>query len=323
MAHGNATLTEAGRLRLARFHVEQRATLAQTAERFQVSTTTVRRWVGRYRQVLAAGRRPVAADMTDRSSRPRRSPNRTHRRLERRIRHQRVTKRLGPQQLGSRLGVPTSTVHAVLVRMGLNRLRDLDRATGVRIRRQAQDSRYERAEPGSLLHVDIKKLAKFREVGHRITGDRRQGRNRRVGWEFVYVCVDDASRLAYVETLEDEQATTAVAFLERALSWYRRRGIRARRIMTDNGSPFVSKRWAGLCRDRRVRHLRTRPYTPRTNGKAERFIQTLQREWAYGKAYKTSWGRRRALPSWLRYYNDHRPHRALGMRSPRERLRRA
>lgn len=172
MAHGNATLTEAGRLRLARFHVEQRATLAQTAERFQVSTTTVRRWVGRYRQVLAAGRRPVAADMTDRSSRPRRSPNRTHRRLERRIRHQRVTKRLGPQQLGSRLGVPTSTVHAVLVRMGLNRLRDLDRATGVRIRRQAQDSRYERAEPGSLLHVDIKKLALVPDGGG-VAGPRR------------------------------------------------------------------------------------------------------------------------------------------------------
>ena len=144
-----------------------------------------------------------------------------------------------------------------------------------------------------------------------------------MGWEFVYVCVDDASRMSYVEVLENEQATTAVGFLERALAWFRRRGVRTRRVMTDNGSPFVSKLWKSRCTKHRARHLRTKPYTPRTNGKAERFIQTLQREWAYGKPYKTSAGRRRALPAWLRYYNHERPHRALGMRSPITRLKEA
>ena len=152
---------------------------------------------------------------------------------------------------------------------------------------------------------------------------RKTSRSRGIGWEFVYVCVDDASRLAYVEILENERAGTAVGFLDRALSWLRRRGVRARRVMTDNGSPFVSTLWASRCQRWKLRHLRTRPYTPRTNGKAERFIQTLQREWAYGKPYQTSAGRRRALPAWLRYYNEHRPHRALGMRSPIDRLKRA
>lgn len=304
--HANARTTVKTRALLVDEVVRQGKTRAEAARTFGVSPRTVGKWVERYVREGPEGLR-------DRSSSPHAIPHRTGDQRTRRIAKLRG-QGLGAWQIAQRLRMAISTVTSVLRRLGLGRGWN---------RKRPEVVRYEWPNPGDLLHVDIKKLAKFREVGHRITGDRRQGRNRRVGWEFVYVCVDDASRLAYVETLEDEQATTAVAFLERALSWYRRRGIRARRIMTDNGSPFVSKRWAGLCRDRRVRHLRTRPYTPRTNGKAERFIQTLQREWAYGKAYKTSWGRRRALPSWLRYYNDHRPHRALGMRSPRERLRRA
>lgn len=304
--HANARTTVKTRALLVDEVVRQGKTRAEAARVFGVSPRTVGKWVERYVREGPEGLR-------DRSSSPHAIPHRTGDQRTRRIAKLRG-QGLGAWQIAQRLRMAISTVTSVLRRLGLGRGWN---------RKRPEVVRYEWPNPGDLLHVDIKKLAKFREVGHRITGDRRQGRNRRVGWEFVYVCVDDASRLAYVETLEDEKATTAVAFLERALSWYRRRGIRARRIMTDNGSPFVSKRWAGLCRDRRVRHLRTRPYTPRTNGKAERFIQTLQREWAYGKAYKTSWGRRRALPSWLRYYNDHRPHRALGMRSPRERLRRA
>jgi transposase InsO family protein len=205
-----------------------------------------------------------------------------------------------------------STVTSVLRRLGLGRGWN---------RKRLEVVRYEWPDPGDLLHVDIKKLGKFREVGHRITG-KPTDRSRGVGWEFVYVCVDDASRLAYVEVLEDERAVTAADYLDRAVAWFRRSGVRARRVMTDNGSAFISKRWAKHCRRHRLRHLRTRPYTPRTNGKAERFIQTLQREWAYGKPYKTSAGRRRALPAWLRYYNHLRPHRAIGMRSPIARLRR-
>lgn len=304
--HANARTTLKTRALLVDEVVRHGKTRAEAARAFGVSPRTVGKWVERYVREGPEGLR-------DRSSSPHAIPHRTGDQRTRRIAKLRG-QGLGAWQIAQRLRMSTSTVTSVLRRLGLGRGWN---------RKRPEVVRYEWPNPGDLLHVDIKKLAKFREVGHRITGDRRQGRNRRVGWEFVYVCVDDASRLAYVETLENEQATTAVAFLERALGWFRRRGVRARRVMTDNGSAFVSKRWAGLCRGHRIRHLRTRPYTPRTNGKAERFIQTLQREWAYGKPYKTSAGRRRALPSWLRYYNDHRPHRSLGMRSPRERIRRA
>jgi len=304
--HANARTTFKTRSLLVDEVVHHGKTRAETARTFGVSPRTVGKWVDRYMREGPEGLR-------DRSSSPHVIPHRTGDQRTRRIAKLRSLG-LGAWQIAQRLRMAISTVTSVLRRLGLGRGWN---------RKRPEVIRYEWPHPGDLLHVDIKKLAKFREVGHRITGDRSHSRNRRVGWEFVYVCVDDASRLAYVETLENELATTATGYLERALAWFRRRGIRARRVMTDNGSPFVSRRWAGLCRDRRLRHLRTRPYTPRTNGKAERFIQTLQREWAYRKPYKTSSGRRRALPSWLRYYNDHRPHRALGMRSPRERIRRA
>jgi len=303
--HANARTTFKTRALLVAEVLQHKKTKAETARAFGTSPVTVAKWVDRYLREGPEGLR-------DRSSAPHASPHRTPERRARRIAKLRHAG-LCAWHIAERLRMAISTVTAVLRRMGLGRGWNRHREPVVR---------YEWPKPGDLLHIDIKKLGKFREVGHRITGQ-PSGRSRGMGWEFVYVCVDDASRLAYVEILENEQAVTAVGFFDRALGWFGRRGVRARRVMTDNGSPFVSKLWARRCRTRRVRPIRTKPYTPRTNGKAERFIQTLQREWAYGKPYQTSAGRRRALPSWLRYYNQQRPHRALGMRSPIARLRRA
>lgn len=210
--------------------------------------------------------------------------------------------------------MPRSTVAAVLKRLGLERLS--------RLEPKAPVVRYERDRPGELLHLDTKKLGRFRRVGHRITGD-RQRRHRRGGWEFAHVCIDDHSRLAYVEVLPDERAETAVAFLRRALRWFRRHGIRTERIMTDNGGCYVSHAFQDACRDLDVRQLRTRPYRPETNGKAERFIQTMLREWAYQRPYRTSNQRRKQLEPWLRYYNRERPHSALKGLPPYERIRRS
>ncbi len=301
--HANARTTYKNRGLLVDQVVRFKRTKAETARAFGTTPTTVAKWVDRYRREGLEG-------LYDRSSAPHRIPHRTPERRARRIAKLRQCG-LCAWQIARRLRMAISTVTAVLRRLGLGRGWN---------RRKETVIRYEWPDPGDLLHVDIKKLGRFREVGHRITGQPTD-RSRGMGWEFVYVCIDDATRLSYAEVLENEQAITAVGFLERALQWFQDRGIEALRVMTDNGSPFVSKLWARTCEARRIRHLRTRPYTPRTNGKAERFIQTLQREWAYGKPYKTSAGRRRALPAWLRYYNEDRPHRALAMRSPAARLR--
>lgn len=303
--HANARTTLKTRAVLVDQVIRHKKTKAEAARAFGTTPTTVAKWVDRYQREGPKGLR-------DRSSAPLHIPHRTSDRRSRRIaklRHRGFC----AWQIAQRLRMAISTVTAVLRRLGLGRGWN---------RRREPVIRYEWPNPGDLLHIDIKKLGKFRDVGHRITG-KKGHRSRGMGWEFVYVCVDDASRLAYVEILENEQAITACDFLDRAVRWLKKRGIRARRVMTDNGSAFVSKRWAELCKTHRMRPIRTKPYTPRTNGKAERFIQTLQREWAYGKLYKTSAGRRRALPVWLRYYNGNRPHRALGMRSPKDRLKRA
>lgn len=300
--HTNARTTFKTRALLVDQVICHNKTNAETARAFGTSPVTVAKWVDRFQREGSEGLR-------DRSSAPHHIPHRTSERRSRRIAKLRQ-RGLCAWQIAERLRMAISTVTAVLRRLGLGRGWDRHREVVIR---------YEWPKPGDLLHVDIKKLGKFRDVGGRFTG-RKNHRSRGMGWEFVYVCVDDASRLAYVEVLENEQAITAVGFLDRALGWFKRRGVRARRVMTDNGAPFVSKRWRGLCKTHRMKHIRTKPYTPRTNGKAERFIQTIQREWAYGKLYKTSAGRRRALPAWLRYYNGHRPHRALGMRSPMDRL---
>ena len=330
--HANATLTELGRLYLAQYHLEQGATLAQTAERFQVSTTTVRRWVGRYRQVMATGRVPRAGDMADRSSRPRCSPNQTRRPVERKIVHLRVKKRLGPVQIGGRLGVPASTVHAVLVRARLNRLSWLDRATGQKVRR------YEKSRPGEQVHVDIKKLALVPpgggwrvHGGHPARGDAPNNRiaNRAAaaargygqrGYAYVHSAVDDYSRVAYSEVLDDETAATAVGFVTRAVEFFAQMHVTVEEILTDNGPCYRSGLFAHALDDQSIRHRRTRRYRPQTNGKVERFNRTLLEEWAYAKAYNSESARRNALTRFIRIYNHHRAHSALGGKPPITRI---
>jgi transposase InsO family protein len=216
--------------------------------------------------------------------------------------------------IAARLAIPRSTVARILKRAGLERLKKLDPPVPVR--------RYERTRPGELIHLDIKKLGRIRGVGHRIHGDRTT-RVRGIGWEFVHVCIDDYTRLAYVEVLPDEKGATAAAFLRRAAAWLKAQGVAVERVMTDNGSGYVSKDFAVAIAEIRTRHLRTRPYTPRTNGKAERFIQTMLREWAYGRPFATSYHRRAALPAWLRRYNERRPHAGIGGAPPITRLRSA
>jgi transposase InsO family protein len=264
-----------------------------------VSARTVRKWVARYATEAEAG-------LADRSCRPQRSPGATPPLLAswvERLRRQRWT----GAEIAQGLQLSASTVARLLRRQGLARLRQLEPPGPVQ--------RYQWARPGDLLHLDVKKLARIGRVGHRITGERR-GQVRGLGWEFVHVAVDDASRLAYVEVLSDEGGVTTTQFLWRARAWFRRHGIRVRRILTDNGSGYLADRFARLCRSAGVRHLRTRPYTPRTNGKAERFIQTLLREWAYRRPYPSSRHRTEALPAWLYYYNGERPHGALHGRPP-------
>jgi transposase InsO family protein len=300
--HANARTTPKTRAILALLVIRRRWTKVRAAEAFRVSPPTAAKWARRYQAEGIRG-------LEDRSSAPHRIPHRTP---ARRARRMAKLRRRGLRMLtiAGRLGMPLATVSAVLRRLGLGRGWDHQREPVVR---------YQWEEAGDLLHIDVKKLGRFRERGHRATG-RPHDRSRGIGWEFAYVCVDDATRLAYVELLEDERAETAEGFLRRAVAWLRQRRIRSQRVMTDNGSPFVSRLFAQACQALRLRHIRTRPYRPRTNGKAERFIQTLLREWAYGKTYETSAGRRRALPSWLRYYNERRPHRALGMNPPMARL---
>jgi transposase InsO family protein len=209
------------------------------------------------------------------------------------------------------LGMSERTVRAVLARHGRSKLGPVDA--------HEPSNRYERPMPGELVHIDVKKLGRIEREGHRIHGDRTR-RSRGAGWEFVHVCVDDCTRLAYVEVLDDERADTVCAFLQRAVAWFGDHGVRVQRLMTDNGNGYRSHAHAALCRQLAIRHLFTQPYRPKTNGKAERFIQTLLREWAYAAAYPTSTARRRALPAFLTRYNTTRPHKALAGIPPTKRL---
>jgi transposase InsO family protein len=218
------------------------------------------------------------------------------------------------------LDMALSTVSRWLQRIGLGRLS--------RLEPPEPPNRYERRHPGELIHVDVKKLGRILRPGHRMTGNRRSRKQTTgglgvAGWEFVHVCVDDATRLAYAEVLQDERGPTAAGFLRRAVEWFRSMGVAVERVMSDNGPCYRSTVHAVACRELGLRHLRTQPYRPRTNGKAERFIQTMLMGWAYKRAYRTSNQRTKALPAWLRYYNHERPHRALGMISPKTKLRRA
>ena len=298
--HKNARLTPLRREEMALMVLEGGLTQTQASSQFAVTAKIVKRWVERYRGEGRAG-------MVDRSSRPRRSPNATERAVADRIvalRRQRLT----GKHIASLAAVSPATVSRVLKRAGLSRLKDIEPAEPVR--------RYEREHPG-----DIKKLGRFERVGHRITGDRTgPSSSRGFGWEFVHVCIDDASRIAFSQILPDERKQSAVAFLQAAVAYYASLGVAIARVMTDNGACYRSKSFARACRELGLRHIRTRPYTPKTNGKAERFIQTALREWAYAIAYPTSNHRAQELPIWLHRYNWHRPHGSLKSKTPISRL---
>lgn len=305
-SHKNARLGFAGRVCLVARVQDDGWPLLATAAAFGVSVQTVRKWMRRFR---AEGR----DGLRDRSSRPRRSPRQVVPSLERHIVRLRAARRSGPQ-IADRLGLPLSTVGDVLRRLGLGRLPSLTPRPPI--------VRYERERPGELLHIDAKKLGRIvGGVGHRITGDRtRRGATRRIGWECLHVAIDDASRVAYAELLPDESAASAVVFLAHAVAWLATLGIRVEAVMTDNAFCYVHRQYATALATLDLRHLRTRPYTPRTNGKAERFIQTALREWAYAKPYRTSRARAGALPHFLTSYNTTRPHTAHGRKPPITRL---
>ena len=302
--HKNARLTPIGRERLVR-QIESGQTPEAAARAAGVCPRTARKWLARFRSEGLAG-------LQDRSSRPHRlrrpTPAATVERIEA-LRRQRFT----GQQIAQDLGVSPATVSRVLGRLGLNRITALEPAEPVR--------RYERERPGELIHIDIKKLGRFERAGHRITGDRTgQSKSRGIGWEYLHLAIDDHSRLAYSEIIPDEKRGSCLAFLFNALRFFKRHGVAVERVMTDNGSAFKSRRYAKALRRLGVSHKRTRPYTPKTNGKAERFVQTSLREWAYAKAYETSDQRRSALGAFLFRYNWQRPHMSLGAKPPISRL---
>jgi transposase InsO family protein len=314
--HANAKLGPKGRLVICRRVIEQGWSLAEAAEAAGVSERTAGKWTRRYRREGEPG-------LLDRSSAPRRVHNVTPPERVEAIAALRRVRLTGPE-IAEVLGMATSTVSSVLKRVGLGRLSRLEPPEPVR--------RYERSRPGELIHIDVKKLGRIgpNGAGHRVTGRRIGNRaltdpagrvRRQVGWERVHVCVDDATRLAYVEVLADEKATTAIGFLRRAVAFYRSHGIEVERLMTDNGSAYVSTAHALACRALGIRHIRTRPYRPQTNGKAERFIRTMLREWAYAAVYGSSPERAAALSGWLERYNYRRRHGALGHRPPIARLR--
>ena len=302
--HNNARLTPAGRLLLARRIEERGWTPAKAAGAAGISERQSYRWLARYR---AGG----AAALADRSSAPHRCRHRTSAERVSEIEHLRRQRMSGPA-IALHLDMPVSTVGGILRRLGLGRLAALDPKPAI--------VRYERERPGELIHLDTKKLGRFERIGHRITGDRTAGQSRGIGWEALHVCIDDASRLAYSEILPDEKKESAVGFLDRALAWLAGHGVTVERVMTDNGSAYRSKAFGDALAAAGAKHKRTRPYTPRTNGKAERFIQTSLREWAYARPYATSHERHTALRPWLDHYNAARPHAALAHRPPLVRL---
>jgi transposase InsO family protein len=302
--HKNARLTPLRREEMAQAVIEGGFSKAHAARTYGVSAKIVARWVVRYKAEGSKG-------MADRSSRPTVMPGMTEQAVAERIvalRRQRLT----GKHIAMEVGVSPATVSRVLKRAGLSRLRDIEPAEPVR--------RYEREHPGEMIHLDVKKLGRSSQVGHRITGDPQKGKSRGAGWEFVHVCIDDASRIAFSQILPDERKESAIAFLEAAVAYYASLGISVARVMTDNGSCYRSKAFAKACRDLGLKHVRTRPYTPKTNGKAERFIQTALTEWAYAFAYPTSQRRAAELPVWLHRYNWHRPHGGLKSKTPISRL---
>ena len=303
--HKNAPLTPIGREAMVRRVIAGGQTPEAVSEAVGVCPRTVRKWVMRYRAEGVAG-------LQDRSSRPHRLRCPTPPEIAARIAALRRQRWTG-MQIAREVGVSKATVFRVLACLGLNRLKALEPAEPVR--------RYEREHPGELIHIDIKKLGKFNRTGHRITGDRHgQSKSRGIGWEFVHVCIDDASRIAYAEIKKDERKGSAVAFLKAAVAYYAKLGVTIERVMSDNGSCYRSHAFARACKRLGLKHIYTRPYTPKTNGKAERFIQTALREWAYAKAYQRSDQRGADLPLWIHRYNWHRPHGSIGAAPPISRI---
>lgn len=301
--HKNARLTVHGRELLVRRILEQGLRPAEAAQAAGVSLRTAYKWLQRYRQEGPAGLR-------NRSSRPARCPHATTAPRQQQV-IERRTQRQTYRQISRDLGIGQSTVARILRRAGLNRLSSLEPARPVQ--------RYEYDRPGGLLHLDIKKLGRFARPGHRVTGQ-RQYDSRGAGWEYVHVAIDDHSRIAFSAIEPDETAKSACAALIGAVRYYAGLGIRFERVLTDNGPCYQSRRFRRLCRRLGLQHRRTRPYTPRTNGKAERFIQTALREWAYARAYSCSDQRAAQLLPWLHHYNWHRPHASLGYLPPISRL---
>ena len=298
--HANATTCPNSRELLASRVIEQGWSYARAAEAAGVSKRTVAKWVARRRR---------GESMADRSSAPRRVPSRTPaQKVEaiERLRRLRMT----AAEIAEILGIALSTVSIWLRRIGLGKRS--------RLEPPEPPNRYERSRPGELIHVDVKRLGRFRAAGKRVLTTRY--RSQGAGWECCHVAIDDATRLAYVEVLPDERGPTAAGFLRRAVAWFAEHGVSVERVMTDNGSPYISTIHAAACRELGLRHLRTRPYRPQTNGKAERFIQTMLREWAYGRLFSSSAERRETLPFWLDHYNFRRRHGSLGHRPPGTRL---
>lgn len=277
--------------------------VSSVARRFSISRQTIYKWLGRYAEgggEALSDRRPIAAHF----------PSRVEASIERQIERLRRRRRLLAWQIAKILGMARSTVIKVLKRLGLPRLSSLELPLVTR--------RYEYARPGELVHIDIKKLARFEGIGHRIHGDRTV-RSRRVGYDVVYVATDDASRYSYAQIYEREDGPTAAKFLRWVIATYARRGVRIERVMTDNGKVFTSFAFDGILAELGAKHILTPPFTPRWNGKAERFIQTMLREWAYAIAYRSSDERRAAFKAWLRYYNQERQHSALNYATPARR----
>jgi transposase InsO family protein len=302
--HQNARLTVACRVLLVERILSGRAK-SQTAAELGISVKTANKWLQRYRDQGFEG-------LKDRSSRPRCSPQATHEVLRSAVvalRRQRLTL----ISIATQLNLSRSTVARIAKAEGLSRLSRLEPPPVYR--------RYERAEPGELLHLDVKKLGRIIKVGHRITGDRRDHRGRNIGWDYLHIAIDDASRVAYAQILPNEDADCSTAFLRAAVAYYAGLGVCIKAVYTDNALAYRGRDFAGACKQLGLAHHYTRPYTPRTNGKAERFIQTTLREWAYARAYANSNQRRDALPTWLHGYNWHRPHMSLAGQPPINRVR--
>lgn len=301
--HNNARLAPKGREDMVRAVLDQGMSKTAAAHRFNTTAKTVAKWVARFKAEGVVGLR-------DRSSKPLSSPSQiplaTADAVEA-LRRQRRTQ----QHIAGEIGISKATVSRILKRRGLSLLSSLEP--------QQPRPRYERATPGEIIHIDIKKLGRIERIGHRISGDRTT-RSRGAGWEFAHIAIDDHSRVATAAIFPDERKESAVAFLSTAAAYYKSLGVTVDRVMTDNGSCYRSKAFARACKRLRIRHIRTRPYTPQTNGKAERFIQTALREWAYATAFAHSTERCAELPNWLHCYNWHRPHASLAKKSPISRL---